>query len=273
MREALGVKREGQGVKREASCESKGLRFEDSGLSLSPQSWELSPAFLAEDAIDAMTQKTPRREGHKRRDDAKDASRVTGQEGVALLTVLLVMVALAVIGIGSITVTGLENRIAGFTRSGEAATGAAESCLSTGVKIIEETIFAGALPSDYLSNANPAGPVPATNSTTLQQEIMGQSDNNTDAPTGSGAVPNMTVTVNNFTVNGDIDRLYALPKAGGSLQFAAGYEGTAGGAAGGGVDIMYRIDCVSTNAATNASSRVTAVYACTTTGETCQRKI
>ena len=279
MREALGVKREGQGVKREASCESKGLRFEDSGLRLSPRSWELSPplrvthhtsprlsratsiASCALGARDATTQKT------------LHVSRLSQEDGVALLTVLLVMVALAVIGIGSITVTGLENRIAGFTRSGEAATGAAESCLSTGVKIIEETIFAGELPSDYLSNANPAGPVPAANSTTLQQEIMGQSDNNTDAPTGSGAVPNTTVTVNNFTVNGDIDRLYAQPKAGGSLQFAAGYEGTAGGAAGGGVDIMYRIDCVSTNAATNASSRVTAVYACTTTGETCQRKI
>ncbi len=61
-------------MKREALGESKGLRFEDSGLSLSPQCWELSPAFLAEDAIDAMTQKTPRREGRKTRDDAKDAS-------------------------------------------------------------------------------------------------------------------------------------------------------------------------------------------------------
>ncbi len=220
-----------------------------------------------------MTQKTPRREGRKRCDDAKDASRLTRQEGVALVTVLMVMVALAVIGIGSITVTGLENRIAGFTRSGEAATGAAESCLNTGVKIIEETIDAGTLPNAYLDNATPAGPVPAANGPTLQQEIMGQSDNNTDAPTGSGAVPNTTATVNNFTVNGDIDRLYAQPKAGASLQFASGYEGTAGGAAGGGVDIMYRIDCVSTNAATNASSRVTAVYACTTSGETCQRKI
>ncbi len=205
--------------------------------------------------------------------DARDASHLTGQDGVALLTVLLIMVALAIIGIGSITVTGLENRIAGFTRSGEAATGAAESCLSTGVKIIQETIDAGAVPTAYLDNANPAGPVPQGNATTLQQEIMGQSDNNSDSPTGSGAAPNTTVTVNSFTVTGDIDRLYAQPKVGAALQFASGYEGTAGGAAGGGVDIMYRIDCVSTNAATNASSRVTAVYACTTSGETCQRKI
>jgi len=79
--------------------------------------------------------------------------------------------------------------------------------------------------------------------------------------------------VNGFTVTGDIDRLYAMPKAGGSLQFAAGYEGTAGGAAGGGVDIMYRVDCAANSALTGTSSRVTAVYACTATGESCQRKI
>ncbi|MGH7254326.1 MAG: hypothetical protein ACREI3_00985, partial [Nitrospirales bacterium] len=72
---------------------------------------------------------------------------------------------------------------------------------------------------------------------------------------------------------GDIDRLYAKPKAGGALQFAAGYEGTAGGAAGGGVDIYYRIDCSAVNPATNTRGQVIGVYACTATGETCQRKI
>ncbi len=87
------------------------------------------------------------------------------------------------------------------------------------------------------------------------------------------AVPNTSVVVNNYTVTGEIDRLYVQRKAGGSLQFASGYEGTAGGAAGGGVDIMYRIDCVSTNASTNASSRITASLPVRPSGETCQRKI
>jgi prepilin-type N-terminal cleavage/methylation domain-containing protein len=134
----------------------------------------------------------------------------------------------------------------------------------------QQTIDAGTLPAAFLSNANPAGPVPQGNSATLQAEIMGQSDNNADTPAGS---PNTSAQMNNFTVNGDIDRLYAVPKAGGSMQFAAGYEGSAGGTAGGGVDIMYRVDCVATNTAVGTVSRITAVYACTVTGESCQRKL
>jgi len=192
------------------------------------------------------------------------------ERGVALITVMLLLIVLTVIGIASVTVTGLENRMAGFTRTGEAGSSAAESCLGTAVKVIQDTIDAGTLPTTYLSNATPAGPVPQTNSTTLEQEIMGQSDNNGDMP---DSVPNTLVTVNNFTVRGDIDRLYVAPRAGGSMQMFGGYEGAAGGTAGGGVDIMYRIDCVASNVATGTSSRITAVYACTATGESCQRRI
>jgi Tfp pilus assembly protein PilX len=179
-------------------------------------------------------------------------------------------VILTIIGITSITTTGIENRMAGFGRTGEGGTSAAESCMQTAVKIIQQTIDNGSLPATFLDNANPAGPVPNGNSATLQAEIMGQSDNNADA---ADAAPNMVATIDNFTARGDIDRLYAVPKAGGSLQFAGGYEGTAGGSAGGGVDIMYRVDCTATNTATSTRSRITAIYACTATGETCQKKI
>ncbi|MGH7230706.1 MAG: pilus assembly PilX family protein [Nitrospiraceae bacterium] len=192
------------------------------------------------------------------------------EDGVTLLTVLLIMVIMAVIGIAGIAVTGLENRIAGFLRTGESAATAAESCLGTAVNIIQQTMDLGSVPNPFLSTAAPVGPVPATNQLTLSQEIMGQSDNN---PDDVNAVPNTTMTVNGFAVNGDIDRLYAKPKAGGSLQFASGYEGTAAGAAGGGVDIFYRINCVARNTATNTTSQISAVYACTVTGETCQKKL
>ncbi len=192
------------------------------------------------------------------------------QNGLALLTVMLLMLIMTVIGIGAITVTGLENRMAGYLRTGEAAASAAESCLGTGVNVIQQTIDQGSLPAAFLDNAAPAGPVPQANGPTLNQEIMGQSDNNVDVAT---VVPNMVATMNTFTVRGDIDRLYAKAKAGGSLQFAAGYEGTAGGAAGGGIDIFYRLNCVASNVATGTSSRIVAVYACTATGESCQKKI
>ena len=194
-----------------------------------------------------------------------------GERGVVLLTAMLILIILAVIGIASITVTGLESRVAGFNRTGTVAVGAAESCVTTGVKVVQQTIENAKLLDAYLDSASPPGPVPAAQQTPLEDEIMGRSDNKTDTVTD--AVTNMIQTVNSYTVKGDIDRLYAQPKAGGSLQFAGGYEGTAGGSAGGGVDILYRIDCASTNAATNAGGHVSAVYSCTATGESCQKKI
>jgi Tfp pilus assembly protein PilX len=192
------------------------------------------------------------------------------QKGIALLTVLLVLVIMTVIGIAAITVTGFENRIAGFSRTAESATTAAESCLGTAVNIIQHTIDQGSLPAAFLDNATPVGPVPQGNAVILNQEILGQSNNNADEAT---VAPNTLAVIGGFTVRGDIDRLYAKPKSGGSLQFASGYEGTAGGAAGGGIDILYRVNCVSMNAGTNTTSRITAVYACTATGESCQRQI
>jgi len=208
------------------------------------------------------------------------------QDGVVMLTTMLVMVILAIIGIASITMSTMENRMAGFLRTGESSVIAAESCLNVGVNVIQQTIDFGTVPSSFWAvptPAGPAGPIPNANVPVLQAEIMGQSDGNPDVPDISppapvAGVPNIVVptpgqTVGSFTVQGDIDRLYVVPKAGAAMQFAAGYEGTGAGAAGGGVDILYQLDCRSANVATGTTARVTAIYACTATGESCQRKI
>lgn len=200
----------------------------------------------------------------------QDRGVVTNERGIALITIMLVMVIMTVIGIAALTVTGMENRMAGFQRTGEAAATAAESCVGTGVNIIQQTIDLGTLPGTY--RVQNGGPVPDLNQAVLEGEIMGQSDNNPDVPTISSTA-NTVQTVGVYTVLGDIDRLYARPRAGGALQFAAGYEGAAGGTAGGGVDIMYRIDCRATTTTSNTASRIVAIYACTATGESCQRKI
>ncbi len=197
------------------------------------------------------------------------------EQGLALMTVLLVMLMMTVLGISALTVTGLENRMAGFMTSMEGATAAAESCAGIGVNIIQQTIDpyvgGGTVPIAFLSNATPvAGPVPQTNAALLTQEIMGSSDNNSDYADGTGAVPNLVQTIGSFTVYGDIDRLYIKGSAGSGMQQFAGYEG-AGASAVGSSNIFYRIDCVARNAATGTSARVTAVYACTTTGESCQK--
>jgi hypothetical protein len=185
------------------------------------------------------------------------------ESGVALLTVLMVLVAMTIIGIGAITLSGFGNKLAGYGRAGESATNAAEACIGTAVKIIQDTQDQGAMPAAYLSTAVPAGPVPVANGPTLESEIFGRPgyENSADTPQGN---PNLTQAVNGFTVNGDIDRLYKAHKPGNPASFGNGYEQS-------GPDIYYRIDCVATSAV-NTTSHIVAVYVCAMTGESCQRK-
>ena len=202
-------------------------------------------------------------------------SMVTDEQGMALLTVMILVLILTVLGVSAMTVTGLENRIAGFQRTTEVAADAAESCLSTSVKIIQQTIDAGAVPAAVVTAT---GPVPTGAETaatpSLTMEIMGQSDNHTDTVTGAGAMgPDYDQTVNGYSVKGDIDRLYIQAKAGSGMQFAAGYEGVGSGSASGGADVLYRVDCRATLTATGTESRIVGVYACTLNGDSCQRKL
>lgn len=187
------------------------------------------------------------------------------QDGIAMLTVLMLTIILTVIGIAAITTTSLDIRMAGGERLRESSVNAAEACMSSGVQIIQQTLASAAIPAALLT----AGNNPSVTQNPLQAEIMGQSDENPDsADPNAGAVPNAVLTLTPFAVNMDIDRLYAKPKPGGSLQFA-------GGAASGGIEIFYRIDCYARNTSgtTQVAGKVSGVYACVVTGETCQRKI
>lgn len=198
---------------------------------------------------------------------------LNNERGFALFGVFLTILMMTALGIAAMTMTGLENRMAGSANTTDAAAAAAESCIGTGTNVILQTLQERNVPALYVgaaavipSNAENAGMPP-----TLTQEIMGQWDNHTDSP---GASPDIQMTAGPFTVRGDIDRLYIKQRAGGSLQFAAGYEGTAQGASGGGAEAYYQIDCTATLTATGAISRIRAVYACVSAaGESCQRKI
>ncbi len=199
---------------------------------------------------------------------------IANQQGIALLTVLLMILLLTVLGIAAITVTGLENRMAGFFRTTEAAAAAAQSCEGTAANIIQQTIVPpGQLPVSFLDSSIPAGPVPAANGPTLQSEITGAtlpsppavsaglpSENNVDAasPVGANLVLN---NINGFAVYGDIDRLYIHNKPGMDPTKEGGQE------------ILYRITCVASNAATGASSTVTSVYGCTLYSTGCYKKL
>lgn len=204
------------------------------------------------------------------------------QRGVALLTIMLLALILTVLGIAAINVSGWERRVAGMSATADASAAAAESCVGTSVNVIKQAIDSAisqfAFPAAVLSNAVPPGPVPVANAPILYSEIKGQplpsnapSENNPDVPTGPGAVPNIVLNINNYTVAGDIDRMWAKQNAGSGGQSSAGYEGYGAGSQGG-ATYVYRIDCVATNVATGATSRITAVYSCVQGGGGCEAK-
>jgi hypothetical protein len=199
-----------------------------------------------------------------------------GEEGIALVTTLVILLIMTVLGVGAVATTALENRIAGFQRTGESSTSAAESCVGTSVNIIQQTLATSNLtvPALFVSAA---GPVLTTAEVavnpTLSLEISGSSVNDPDLVTGAGAAgPDYSLQINGYSVLGDIDFLYLVPKAGSGGGSSGGYEGAGGGGAGAGVDRLYRIDCRATLTAVGSESRVVAIYACTLNG-ICQKKI
>ena len=187
-----------------------------------------------------------------------------GEEGIALLTTLVILLIMTVLGLGAVAVTALENQIAGFQRTGESGTSAAESCVGTSVNIIRQTLATGDLtvPAAFYATAN--DPVPnsaATTGVTLSMEIARQSPNDPDQPTVS---PDYLQTLNGYRVQGDIDFLYPVQKAGNGQETDEQV-----------VDLVYRIDCRATVTAVGSESRVVAIYVCTLAGlkGECQKQI
>ncbi len=200
-----------------------------------------------------------------------------GEDGIAMLTVLMVMLMMTVLGVAAITVSGLENKIAGLQRTTESAAQAAESCLGTSANVIMQTLLpenGDSIPAALLDSASPAGPVPVGNKATLENEIIGNPENSPDNPVpGSENIrmPAALMNLGGYTVLGDIDRLYVKPRAGTGMKHFAGYEGIGDGG-GGDKDIYYKVTCVATNTATGTESRVSAIYACTYSPDGCQKQ-
>ena len=199
---------------------------------------------------------------------------LSDQRGMAMLTVMMVLLMLTVLGIAAITVSGLGNTMAGLQRTMEASANAAESCLGTGANVIQQVFLpenGTQVPAALLDSSSPAGPIPNGNKTVLENELIGNPENNTDQPTG---VPNLVMpgTIGPYRVVGDIDRLYVKMRAGSGQQQFAAYDGAGVGAGSNGVDAYFRISCLATNTAVGTESRVSAIYACSLTGDGCQKQ-
>jgi Tfp pilus assembly protein PilX len=178
-----------------------------------------------------------------------------GEEGIALVTTLVILLIMTVLGVGAVATTALENRIAGFQRTGETATSAAEACVGTSANIIKQTITSGMIvPRAYFATAN--DPVPSLAAPTLASEISSLTPNDPDTTSGIGAAgPDYSQQINGYNVVGDIDHLYKNYMAGmGTETFVW----------------VYRIDCRATLPAVGSESHVVAIYACAMTGATCK---
>jgi Tfp pilus assembly protein PilX len=185
------------------------------------------------------------------------------ERGIAFMTVMILTLMTGVLGVAALTMTGLENSMAGAVRMVEEGTHAAESCVGTAVRVINAAIDDPSMAGPAAAVVEPQGPVPAANAAFLSQEINGSLRNNPDVAVGAGSVPNLTMTVNNYTINGDIDFLYSKHKTGDDLSNSEGLS----------INQFYRVDCTAANAATGATSRVIVVFDCLQkTGEGCTKR-
>lgn len=181
-----------------------------------------------------------------------------GEEGIALVTTLVILFIMTVLGMGAVAVTALENRIAGFQRVGESANSAAESCVATSVNIIKQTVAAGTVPAAFYATAN--DPVPALAAPSLSGELTAQTQNDTDTASGTGATgPDYRQQINGYDVRGDIDFMFR------SFIYGENQDEPK-------VSWTFRIDCLATPLppSVGGESRVVAVYLCSLNGGICK---
>lgn len=188
-----------------------------------------------------------------------NGSQERGERGVSLITVMMVLFIMTLMGISILAITGFERQIASSVSSSEASTDAAEACMSTGANVLQQSLQAHVVPASLRADAVPPGPVPVANLAVLNGEIMNDGGS-PDFPIGAGSAPNLAMTVGNYQVFGDIDRLY-FKCAGDNCDPGSGEMR---------VDIFYQITCVAQNLATGITSQVGALYACNNPGSFCQ---
>jgi Tfp pilus assembly protein PilX len=184
------------------------------------------------------------------------------ERGAALMIVMMVMLMTGVLGVAALTMTGLGNSMAGNLRLVEEGTQAAESCVGTAIRVIKLVMEDPDMDGSAAIVLAPQGPVPALNKTVLRNEINGGARNNSDVAVGAGNAPNLVMNVNGYMINGDIDNLYAKPRPGYAPDEAGQVPS----------DIFFRVDCTAANAATGATSRVIAVFACFLKEDGCKKQ-
>lgn len=169
------------------------------------------------------------------------------QNGMILVTVLLLMMVVAILGTIAINTSTIDIQIFGNLKKGSETMESAEAGVEISIPIIERTLAAGELEPTTITvngaSVDLSKVSGTTNPNNLGGEIIGASNYDADTVTGSGSNgPDVTMAMSGgVNVKVDIDRLYSYTLPGGALEFASGYEGVGAAAAGGGIGVLYRI--------------------------------
>lgn len=185
---------------------------------------------------------------------------INNERGTILITMLLLMVIVTLLGVIAINTSTIDIQITGYSKRETQALQGAEAGIDLSIPIIENTIAAGQLTTSGtgISTIIPITIPTTLGSTTTNYDIatIGGVATNLEAEilndqpggaTGELSVFNADISITQLNSAGvqvevDIDRMYSYIIAGGSLEFASGYEGIGAGAGGGGVGILYKID-------------------------------
>ena len=169
---------------------------------------------------------------------------LNNEDGMILLTVLILMFIATLLGVISINSSTIEVQISGNEKRVSTSFAAAEAGIDLAIPIIEQSLAFGSLTPSSFTVPDREGVdravVMDTTDNKLYKEISdpyySYDADTTDTP--DIYIEDLGVGVE---VMIDIDRLYSEVIAGGALEFAMGYEGVGAGAAGGGVVVYYRI--------------------------------
>ena len=164
---------------------------------------------------------------------------LNNEDGMILLTVLILMFIATLLGVISINSSTIEVQLAGNEKRVSTSFAAAEAGIALAIPIIAQTIDKSALTPSSITGVD-------MDNTQLYNEITDSAFSNYTDTTGSDP-PNIRIAdLGGVEVRIDIDRLYSELVIGGDVKFAKGYDGRGYGAGGGGTIVHYRINSAGT---------------------------
>lgn len=166
---------------------------------------------------------------------------LNNEDGMILLTVLLLMFIATLLGVIAINSSTIEVQISGNERRVSTSFAAAEAGLAIAIPIIKQSLTEGHLSPASFTVFDGEGNVPAVIDSNLFNEISDPAYSYDSDTTDNPDIYIEDLGGLGVKISIDIDRLYSEALAGGALEFAMGYEGVGAGAAGGGVVIYYMI--------------------------------